>query len=185
MDLTKNIANVVNHIGTDIKDITNKIGNTSLLTTNEKLNLVSAINEIDKNTSINAGQNINILPNNVVATNNDVSFTSVSVSDISMNKSFVYTSKDTDKRTIASVLATLYSLIECTISVVYNSEFHSVKILAVHDGKNVTLTEYASVYTNNPLATFDAEIINGNFMLQATPYNINTQFKIHINAITI
>jgi hypothetical protein len=64
-------------------------------------------------------------------------------------------------------------------------EFHSVKILAVHDGKNVTLTEYASVYTNNPLATFDAEIINGNFMLQATPYNINTQFKTHINAITI
>lgn len=182
MDLTKNIANVVNHIGTDIKDITNKIGNTSLLTTNEKLNLVSAINEI---ASINAGQNINILPNNVVETNNDVSFTSVSVSDISMNKSFVYTSKNTDKCTIASVLATLYSLIECTISVVYNLEFHSVKILAVHDGKNVTLTEYASVYTNNPLATFDAEIINGNFMLQATPYNINTQFKTHINAITI
>ena len=182
MDLTKNIANVVNHIGTDIKDITNKIGNTSLLTTNEKLNLVSAINEI---ASINAVQNINILPNNAAATNNDVSFTSVSVSDISMNKSFVYTSKNTDKRTIASVLATLYSLIECTISVVYNLEFHSVKILAVHDGKNVTLTEYASVYTNNPLATFDAEIINGNFMLQATPYNINTQFKTHINAITI
>jgi hypothetical protein len=185
MNLTENITKVVTHIGSDIKDITNQIGNTSLLTTNEKLNLVSAINEIDKNTALNAGQNINILPNNIVATNNDVSFTSVSVSDISMNKSFVYMSKNTEKNIIASVLATVYSLIECTISVMHDLKFHSVKILAVHNGTHVTLTEYASVYTDFPLAIFDAEIIDGNFMLQANSYNINTQFKTHINAITI
>ena len=75
MNLTENITKVVTHIGSDIKDITNQIGNTSLLTTDTKLNLVDAINEVDKNTALNAGQNINILPNNIVATNNDVSFT--------------------------------------------------------------------------------------------------------------
>jgi hypothetical protein len=94
-------------------------------------------------------------------------------------------SKNTEKNIIASVLATVYSLIECTISVMHDLKFHSVKILAVHNGTHVTLTEYASVYTDFPLAIFDAEIIDGNFMLQANSYNINTQFKTHINAITI
>lgn len=48
------------------------------------------------------------------------------------------------------------------------SDFHSTEIVVVHDGSNVTLTQYGTLKSTS-LASFDADISGANLRLLATP----------------
>lgn len=48
------------------------------------------------------------------------------------------------------------------------SDFHSTEIVVVHDGSNVTLTQYGTLKSTS-LASFDADISGSNLRLLATP----------------
>ena len=50
-----------------------------------------------------------------------------------------------------------------------SGERHITKLLVVHDGTTAYATEYGSVYTNTPLATYDVDISSGNVRIRVTP----------------
>ena len=49
------------------------------------------------------------------------------------------------------------------------TNFHTTKILAVHDGTTAYLSEYGTIYNNSTLANYDVDISGGNIRLLATP----------------
>ena len=55
--------------------------------------------------------------------------------------------------------------------------YHATEILLIHDGSNVYMTEYGTIYTNSSLGTFDGSILSGNVRLTVTPTNTNTTIK--------
>lgn len=48
------------------------------------------------------------------------------------------------------------------------SDFHSTEVVVVHDGSDVTLTQYGTLKSSN-LASFDADISGDNLRLLVTP----------------
>jgi hypothetical protein len=56
--------------------------------------------------------------------------------------------------------------------------FQSTEILVLHDGTNVYMTEYATIFTQNSLGTFDGSIVSGMVRLTVTPINTNTTVKL-------
>ena len=65
--------------------------------------------------------------------------------------------------------ATTYSGAEVNIMAISSGERHITKLLVVHDGTTAYATEYGSVYTNTPLATYDVDISSGNVRIRVTP----------------
>ena len=60
------------------------------------------------------------------------------------------------------------------------------KIIAIHDGTNVTFNEYGTITTSTPLATFTLDINSGIMRLLATPASTNsTSFKVKFDAIAV
>ena len=60
------------------------------------------------------------------------------------------------------------------------------KIIAIHDGTNVTFNEYGTITTSTSLATFTLDINSGNMRLLATPASTNsTTFKVKFDAIVV
>lgn len=86
---------------------------------------------------------------------------------------------------IDSFAANTYRTAEYLISIAYGTSYHATKILVVHDGTTVYLTEYGTIRTGASLATFDAVIETGNLVLKATPTNSNTTIKIFRTAIVV
>tara|TARA_Y100000004_G_scaffold140003_1_gene159005 strand:- start:2695 stop:3105 length:411 start_codon:yes stop_codon:yes gene_type:complete len=53
------------------------------------------------------------------------------------------------------------------------TNFHSTEVVLVHDGSDVTLTQYGTLKDTN-LATFDADISGANVRLRCTPASSNS-----------
>ena len=52
------------------------------------------------------------------------------------------------------------------------------EVMVIHDGTNVFMTEYSTIYTgSNPLITLDADINGGNVRLLTTPAMNNTAIR--------
>ena len=66
-----------------------------------------------------------------------------------------------------------------------NNYYHSCEILLVHDGATVYMTEYAIVYTNISLATFNADIAGGNVRLLVTPTNSTNTIRVVRTALAV
>ena len=62
--------------------------------------------------------------------------------------------------------------------------YHSAELLLIHDGTTVYLTEYASIWNNAILGSFDATISTGQVNLSFTPTAVavaaNTQIDVRI-----
>ena len=56
--------------------------------------------------------------------------------------------------------------------------YHATEILVIHDGTNVYMTEYGTIWTQASLGTFDGTIVNGAVQLTVTPINTNTTIKL-------
>lgn len=73
-----------------------------------------------------------------------------------------------------SVIRSAKYLIQATSGTSYQSN----ELIAIHDGFDAFLTEYADVYTSSPLSTYSVAISSGNMQLLATPTNNITTYKI-------
>tara|TARA_A100001234_G_scaffold53158_1_gene45051 strand:+ start:7854 stop:13130 length:5277 start_codon:yes stop_codon:yes gene_type:complete len=85
-----------------------------------------------------------------------------------------------DEFGVASDINTVEYLIQMKNS--QNPYFHSTKILVLHDGTDVYLTEYASIFNDRSLGSFTAEIVSGQVRLVYQPA---TNQNDYLNRLTI
>ena len=79
-----------------------------------------------------------------------------------------------------------YRSIEYTIQTTEGSNYHTTKILAIHDGSNAYHTEYGSIFNSSELATYDVDISAGNIRVLATPASSNeTRFVLKFEAMRV
>lgn len=73
-----------------------------------------------------------------------------------------------------SIIRSAKYLIQATSGTSYQSS----ELIAIHDGFDAFLTEYANVYTGSSLSTYSVIVSGGNMQLLATPNNNITSYKI-------
>ena len=63
---------------------------------------------------------------------------------------------------------TTYNSAEVIITATQGASRHITKLLVVHNGTTASATEFATIYTNNSLASYDVSIQSGNVVINAT-----------------
>ena len=125
----------------------------------------------------------------VTATNIEVTGVTTSTSfdtTNSRNSSAVFTTSALGLVTAMQISATDYRSVEFLIQATEGSNIHLTKLLAIHDGTTVYLTEYGTVYNNSAIATYDAAISAGQLVLLVSPSSASsTTYKISYTAIEI
>jgi len=92
------------------------------------------------------------------------------------------TSASQTNRILAS--ATTYRTIKVLVQIKSSTNFHATEILLTHNGTTVYMTEYATIFSNSSLATFDADISGGNIRLLVDPnQSASTEFKFSVSGI--
>lgn len=66
-----------------------------------------------------------------------------------------------------------------------NNYYHSCEILLIHDGTTVHMTEYAIIFTNTSLASFNADIVGGSVRLLVTPINTTNTIRVVRSALAV
>ena len=82
--------------------------------------------------------------------------------------------------TINSFTAATFTSAELIVQVKQGANIHTSKLLLIHDGTDVYLTEYGTVYNSDILVTWDAIVTGGNVVVQAT----NTAVAVGLNTVT-
>ena len=96
------------------------------------------------------------------------------------------TTTSTSQTAISSLPIATYRSAEYTIQVTEGTKYHVTKVLAIHDGTNVTFNEYGTLTTSTSLSTFTLDISSGNMRLLATPASTNsTAFKVKFTGIKV
>ena len=92
----------------------------------------------------------------------------------------------TSETLISGVPAATYRSVEYTVQATRGTDYHVTKLLAIHDGTNVTFNEYGTLFTSVSLASFSFDISSGSIRLLATPTSsASTVFKIKFNGIKV
>lgn len=71
----------------------------------------------------------------------------------------------------------IYSTAKYIVQAKYSTSIHSTEIMVMHDGTNVYIHEYGTMYSGSSLGTFSADISSGLVRLLFSPTNINTTVK--------
>jgi len=96
------------------------------------------------------------------------------------------TTTSTSQAQISSIPIATYRSVEYTIQVTEGTKYHVTKVLAIHDGTNVTFNEFGTLTTSTSLSTFALDINSGNMRLLATPASTNsTVFKVKFTGIKV
>jgi len=96
------------------------------------------------------------------------------------------TTTSTSQTAISSLPISSYRSVEYTIQITEGTKYHVTKVLAIHDGTNVTFNEYGTLVTTSSLSTFTLDINSGNMRLLATPASTNsTVFKVKFTGIKV
>jgi len=96
------------------------------------------------------------------------------------------TTTSTSQTAILSLPVATYRSAEYTIQVTEGTKYHVTKVLAIHDGTNVTFNEYGTLTTSTSLSTFALDVSSGNMRLLATPASTNsTAFKVKFTGIKV
>ena len=96
------------------------------------------------------------------------------------------TTTSTSQATISSLPIATYRSVEYTIQVTEGTKYHVTKVLAIHDGTNVSFNEYGTLTTSTSLSTFTLDVNSGNMRLLATPASTNsTVFKVKFTGIKV
>ena len=107
---------------------------------------------------------------------------SVFVNDFTVSE----TTTSTSQTAISSLPIATYRSVEYTIQVTEGTKYHVTKVLAIHDGTNVSFNEYCTLTTSTSLSTFALDINSGNMRLLATPASTNsTVFKVKFTGIKV
>ena len=75
----------------------------------------------------------------------------------------------TSATTIATHAAATYRTIKYIVQLTQGTDYHSTEINLIHDGSNVYISEYGTLFDNAVLGTLSATISSGNVLLQLTP----------------
>ena len=129
----------------------------------------------------------------VDSTNNFVGVRTVSpqaplqVEAVGIATSTLPTTTTTANQVLDSFAASAFRTAKYTIQVhdTANNYYHSCEILLVHDGSAVYMTEYAIIYTNVSLASFNADIAGGNVRLLVTPTNSTNTIRVVRTALAV
>jgi hypothetical protein len=98
-----------------------------------------------------------------------------------------FTTSSTAQVGIHSALATsTYRSVEYTIQATEGTNFHTTKIIALHDGTTAYHTEYGSIFNNVGVSTYNVDVSGGKIRLLATPTSASsTNFKVTFNGIKV
>ncbi len=96
------------------------------------------------------------------------------------------TTTSTSQTAILNLPVATYRSVEYTIQITEGTKYHVTKVLAIHDGTNVTFNEYGTLTTSTSLSTFALDVNSGNMRLLATPASTNsTVFKVKFTGIKV
>lgn len=101
------------------------------------------------------------------------------------NSSNVVTSTVSGAQPIDAFLASNFRSAKYLVQVTSGSDYHSTEILLIHNGTQVHMTSYASVFDNIELATFDADVTSGYVRLLATPTNTGSSIRVYRTALRV
>ena len=97
----------------------------------------------------------------------------INIDAIDINETTLVGSATSSLTTVAStpiytgLSTTIYRSVEYTIQATEGTNFHSTKILALHDGTTAYHSEYGTIFNNSSVATFDVDVSGGNIRLVA------------------
>ena len=80
--------------------------------------------------------------------------------------------------------STSWSTAKYMCQVKYSTHIHATEILLMHNGVNVYITEYGTMYSGASLGTFTADLSGGLIRLKFSPVNVNTTIKFKLVTIT-
>lgn len=106
--------------------------------------------------------------------------TMLQIKDGGFSTSNLYTTATTANQVLDSFSAASFRTAKYLVQVhdTANNDYQSSEILLIHDGVDPYITEYAIVFTNGSLATFNADINGGNTRLLVTPTNNTNEIKV-------
>lgn len=86
------------------------------------------------------------------------------------------TTSNTDEQTVDAFSSTVFRSASYYVQVTDNTngEYHTQNINLLHNGTTVFMSEYAALYTNSSLATFDGAIAGSMVYLNVTPVVANS-----------
>lgn len=86
------------------------------------------------------------------------------------DNNIVYVANTTDPDQIFdSFSASTYRSAKYVVQASSGANYQTCEILLMHDGSQVFLTQYASMYTSIVLLTFNADLTSGNLRLKVDP----------------
>jgi hypothetical protein len=117
-------------------------------------------------------------------------YTPVSTAVLSTTNSFItdasITTTSTTPTAALSLTSATYRAVDYVIQAVSGSNYTITKLLVVHDGTNVSLTEYGTVSIGSSVGSFDADINSGNLRLLFTAASASsTTVKVVATAILV
>jgi hypothetical protein len=154
------------------------IENISNVSTNDTFYVPFLSSNTSEILQTNTSSNLNFNPNTGV-----LSATIYKLPQSSTGTSTFTTSTTTANQLIDSVDASIYRTVKYLIQVKSGTSFQSSELLVVHDDTDTFSTEYATIYTDTILATFDTVLDAGLLKLLATPANSTTTIKTFRTAI--
>lgn len=80
---------------------------------------------------------------------------------------------------------TAYRTAKYIIQVTSNNTYHSIEIILIHDGTNVSIAQYGEIFTFSKLGIFTASISSNNVQLICTPENDSTKIQVLKQYITV
>ncbi len=96
------------------------------------------------------------------------------------------TSTTTANQVIMTLSSSTYRTVEYLIQATSGTSYHTTKVHLIHNGTDVWIEEYGTIFTGTSLATFSADISGGNIrLLLATVANAVTTIKVIATAINI
>lgn len=112
-------------------------------------------------------------------------FDSVDFESNASNSSNVVSSSSAGSNVIDTFLASDFRSAKYLVQVTSSTDFHTTEILLIHNGSTVYMTEYASIFDNVELATFNADIASGYVRLLAIPTNTGSSIRVYRTALRV
>jgi hypothetical protein len=114
----------------------------------------------------------------------NASATTVKINDIAVYTSATNTTTATTQYAILPLSSAVYSSVEYLIQAKSGSNTHVSKILLIHNGTDVTITEQNAIASDTYIASYSADINSGNIRLLVTPASAtSTTVKVVATAI--
>ena len=119
-------------------------------------------------------------------TTNSIQVGYVDISTHGRVASATVTTTSTSQTELIALNGTAIRSVEFLIEAKDGNKVHTSKILAVHNGTNVFFNEYATIYSDNELGTFDVQYNSGDYQLFTTSASTNsTVYKVIYTATKI